>query len=242
MTDSHPPTNGTAPVLGAEIAQPDGELRNSASPKSSPKMMAAGDSHMEPDPMEGRPESPPKSSTQPAQPTHHGPSSTASTTLTKGQTTSSSPTAPTTPSPPQAYPQPTNQPGSHAGPSSHQPLPSPKLLSTHLIAHPSDSAGRAMKKVFPNPNPIYRLVRRFKVKHSVIDGLTPAEEKRWNAEGAALRRRAGWRLKDEPGEGVPVSELFWKVCLILFEAPGGTDSRRCISPSSRHCNEIPYPV
>lgn len=112
---------------------------------------------------------------------------------------------------PSSYPQPAAFPQSPAGPSSHRSVPPPKLLSTHLIAHPNDTAGRAMKKVFPSPNPIKRLIRRFKVKHSVIDGLTPSQEEHWNAKGSALRRRAGWRLKDEEGDGVPVSELFWKV-------------------------------
>jgi hypothetical protein len=58
---------------------------------------------------------------------------------------------------------------------------------------------------------VLRLLNRFKVKHSVISGLSAAEEKRWQAEGPALRRKAGWKLPGEEGEGVEVGELFWKV-------------------------------
>lgn len=134
----------------------------------------------------------------------------------ESKTTYSSTATHVSASPPRAYPQPVSISPLAAGPSSgsspNRAIPPPQLLSTHLIAHPSDSAGRAIRKVFPSPNPISRLIRRFKVKHSVISGLTSAEEKRWNAEGGALRRRAGWKLKDENEDGVVVSELFWKVC------------------------------
>ena len=144
---------------------------------------------------------------QPAQVANDVPS-TDSNNRTNVQTTSNSPTVSTSPSPPSAYRQPPVSLQPDAGPSVS---PAPKLISTHLIAHPSDSAKKAIKKVFPGPNPVLRLARRFRVKHSVISGITPAEEKRWNAEGAALRRKNGWRLEDEAGDGVPVGELFWKV-------------------------------
>jgi hypothetical protein len=71
--------------------------------------------------------------------------------------------------------------------------------------------GQAIRAQFPKPNPLLRLARRFKVKHSVISGLSPAEEEKWQAEGLKLRRKAGWKLEGEEGEGVVVSELFWKV-------------------------------
>jgi hypothetical protein len=68
-----------------------------------------------------------------------------------------------------------------------------------------------MHAQFPKPNPVIRLARRFKVEHSVIKGMTEKEWKRYNAQGAELRRKAGWKM--EPGEeGTPVGELFWKVC------------------------------
>ena len=72
-----------------------------------------------------------------------------------------------------------------------------------------------MHAVFPKRNPIVRLLRRFKIKHSVIAGMTQKEMARWTAEGASLRTKAGWRLEGETGadvaDRVVVSDMFWKV-------------------------------
>lgn len=110
--------------------------------------------------------------------------------------------APVTP-----YPQPT------AGPSQVKTKAEPKrkLLSTHLLANPSHSVSKAIKKEFPYPNPLFRLLKRFRVKHSVIDGLTKEEMERWEKEGKSLREKAGWKMPGEEGDGIVVSELFWKV-------------------------------
>ena len=124
-----------------------------------------------------------------------------------GHTPHSPPSPSASPIPPSAYPQPL---------SPKHTVPPPKLISTHLISHPTDTASRAIRTVFPKPNPILRLVRRFKVKHSVISGLTDSETRRWEAEGPALRRRAGWRFADEGGEGVVIGQLFWKVGRVIW--------------------------
>lgn len=90
-----------------------------------------------------------------------------------------------------------------AGPSRH-------ILSSYVAANPSHTVKRAMHAQFPKPNPIIRLARRFKVKHSVIKGMTEKEWKHYNARGAELRKKAGWKM-EEGEEGTPVGELFWKV-------------------------------
>ncbi|KAL7418972.1 hypothetical protein Q5752_006656 [Cryptotrichosporon argae] len=112
------------------------------------------------------------------------------------------------------------------------PAVSTRTLAAHLAQHPTHSAARAVRHVFPAPNPVRRLARRFRVKHSVIDGLSDKEMRHWEAEGPALRRRAGWRLASDTDtaagaegsgsvsaaapEGVLVSELFWKMYLSLL--------------------------
>ncbi len=116
-----------------------------------------------------------------------------------------------------AYPQPgpqhTETP--QAGPSkSHSKR---KLLSTHLISHPKHPVSKAIKTEFPLPNPVIRLIRRFRVKHSVIEGLTKEEMDKWEKEGKNLRMKAGWKLPGEEGDGAVVSELFWKVRRRLHE-------------------------
>ena len=117
--------------------------------------------------------------------------------------TSSTPSSPPGSS---AYAQPES---AVAGPSS---LSSFRLLSHHLEKHPNDTAAQAVQTMFPKPNPVRRLARRFKVKHSVISGLTKKEMKRWTAEGEVLRKKAGWKLKGEELEGrTEVGDLFWKV-------------------------------
>lgn len=132
--------------------------------------------------------------------------STVPTTITKPSAGPSSPPSPTAAS---AYPQP------HACPSKPS-LPAPasnRLLTTHLLAHPDHTAKKAIHTQFPNPNPIIRLARRFKVKHSVIKGMTDHEWKRYEKMAPELKRKAGWKRAGAPAEeeGVEVSELFWKV-------------------------------
>lgn len=85
------------------------------------------------------------------------------------------------------------------------------LLSSYISAHPTHTVRKAIKTLYPLPNPIVRAVRRFRVKHSVIAGMTDAEMKYWEAQGPDLRRKAGWKLPGEAGPGAEVSELFWKV-------------------------------
>lgn len=98
----------------------------------------------------------------------------------------------------------------------------PRSLSSHLASHPQDSAARAIRKTYPKPNPILRFLRRFKVRHDVIKGMSEQELERFERkEGKKRRRLASWRLAEEDtaedriGEdGVErpvVSELFWKV-------------------------------
>lgn len=125
-------------------------------------------------------------------------------------TAPSSPTTSTAPiTKPSAYPQPVPP---SAGPGGTSPAkPRKKMLSTHLVQHPSHPVSKAIRAEFPHPNPLFRLLRRFRVKHSVIDGLTKEEMAKWEAEGKELRRKAGWKFEGEEGEGVIVSELFWKV-------------------------------
>ncbi|WVQ99684.1 hypothetical protein IAU59_006823 [Kwoniella sp. CBS 9459] len=149
---------------------------------------------------------------------------------------------PVTPQPPSAYSQPgpsaapapaaaatarvtATSTNAHAGPSTAATIPSTipssskqsKLISTYLTAHPTHSAGKAIHKTFPQPNPLIKLARRFKVKHSVINGLTADEMRKWEKEGEELRRKAGWRLEGEHGkEGTVVSDLFWKMYISLL--------------------------
>ncbi|KAJ9118674.1 hypothetical protein QFC22_003894 [Naganishia vaughanmartiniae] len=103
----------------------------------------------------------------------------------------------------------------------------PRSLSSHLARHPKDSAGRAIRKTYPKPNPVLRFLRRFKVRHDVIKGMSEQELVRFERkEGKKRRRLAGWRLAEEDtaedkiGEdGVErpvVSELFWKVYMSIM--------------------------
>lgn len=149
---------------------------------------------------------------------------------------STSPNSPTTARAHFAYPQPASQPIA----SSSTPSSSRKVLSTHIQNHPNDSVGTAIRKQFPLPNPLFRLVRRFHVKHSVIEGLTNEEMAKWEKEGKSLRDKAGWKLEGEEGDGAVVSELFWKVRLTaisrrrshwrgLTERLRGTDAQMYLS-------------
>ncbi|WWC94525.1 hypothetical protein V866_001371 [Kwoniella sp. B9012] len=138
----------------------------------------------------------------------------------------SSSSVPPTPQPPSAYAQP--HPQSHSSDhnvntfpekqKSSSPTSSSKLISTYLNDHPTHSAGKAIYSNFPQPNPLFRLIRRFKVKHSVINGLTDEEMRKWQAQGKDLRKKAGWRFDHEEGEGgeAVVGELFWKMYISLL--------------------------
>ncbi|WVN87683.1 uncharacterized protein L203_102871 [Cryptococcus depauperatus CBS 7841] len=95
-------------------------------------------------------------------------------------------------------------------------LAPPKLLSTYLLKHPDHPVEKAINHEFHLPNPLLRLFRRFKVKHSVISGLTEQEIEKWENRGRELRQRAGWRLQNEQGDGAVVSELFWKMYISLL--------------------------
>lgn len=96
------------------------------------------------------------------------------------------------------------------------PPPALKTIASYVAQHPDRSVKHAMHTVFPKPNPISRLLHRFQVKHSVIDGLTDKEMQYWEAQGPELRRRAGWKLPGEDGPGAEVSPLFWKMYLSLM--------------------------
>ncbi|EIW65928.1 hypothetical protein TREMEDRAFT_35660 [Tremella mesenterica DSM 1558] len=90
-----------------------------------------------------------------------------------------------------------------------------KLISTYLAQHPDHSAKQAMKHLFPLPNPLKRLAKRFKVKHSVINGMTEKELRHWTARETELKRKAGWKVAGEE-DGVECSDLFWKMYLSLM--------------------------
>lgn len=91
-------------------------------------------------------------------------------------------------------------------------LPPAKTVSSYLAANPKSTPGKAISHLFPKKNPISRLIHRFQVKHSVINGLSAEELHKWEKKiGPQARRRAGWKLEGEQGEGAVVSELFWKV-------------------------------
>ncbi|OWZ78847.1 hypothetical protein C366_02346 [Cryptococcus neoformans Tu401-1] len=115
---------------------------------------------------------------------------------------------------PPAYPQPRATPEVDSSASST--LPPPKLLSTHLAKHPNHTVGKAIRTNFPRPNPLIRLIKRFRVKHSVIEGLTEQEMRKCEERGEELRRKAGWRFEGEKGEGTVVSQLFWKMYISLL--------------------------
>lgn len=120
------------------------------------------------------------------------------------------------PQPPLVYPQSPGNPEVGSSPKGYEtsksiPLPPPKLLSTYLVKHPNHTVGKAIRTNFPQPNPLLRLIRRFRVKHSIIDGLTEKEMRKYEERGEELRRKAGWKFEGEEGEGTVVSQLFWKV-------------------------------
>ena len=97
-------------------------------------------------------------------------------------------------------------------------LPPAKTVASYLAEHPKSTPGKAISHLFPKKNPVSRLIHRFQVKHSVINGLTKEELEKWERKvGPQARRRAGWKLEGEEGEGVVVSEIFWKVSQIQTE-------------------------
>lgn len=91
-----------------------------------------------------------------------------------------------------------------------------RTIANALAQHPDRSVKHVVNKVFPRANPLKRLLHRFHVKHSVINGLTDAELAHWEAQGPELRRLAGWKLPGEEGPGAEVSPLFWKMYLSLM--------------------------
>ncbi|WWC69916.1 uncharacterized protein I206_103860 [Kwoniella pini CBS 10737] len=128
--------------------------------------------------------------------------------------------SPSTPHPPKAYAQPQHQqPNNHTMSekvnSSSIPSSS-KLISTYINKHPNHSVGKAIHNTFPKRNPLVRFIRRFKVKHSVINGLTEEELNKGQAKGKELRKKAGWKFEDEEGEGAVVGDLFWKMYMSLL--------------------------
>ena len=114
------------------------------------------------------------------------------------------------PAGPYAQPKPQDShthPTSGAGPSG----PPKQLLSTYMAAHPNDTVRDAIKERFPLPNPLVRLFKRFRVKHSVIEGMTNEEMDHWEAQRETLMQKAGWKMEGTEGPGTEVTELYWKV-------------------------------
>lgn len=142
--------------------------------------------------------------------------------------------------------------GAAVSSSSHKPAPvSPRtpfphdqrrLLSHHLLQHPEHTVKKAAQVVFPRPNALMRLARRFQIRHSVINGLSKKEEAHWETEAEVLRKKAGWKARGEAGEGVEMSPLFWKAGQALKSDGVLADMGRCTCPSCRPCNEIHCPV
>jgi hypothetical protein len=123
-------------------------------------------------------------------------------------------TAISSPAPVGAYDQPkphaTQQNQPQAGPSG----PPKRLLSTYMRDHPDDTVRDAIKERFPPPNPLIRLFKRFRIKHSVIEGMTQDEMDHWEAQRETLMQKAGWKMQGTEGPGTEVSELYWKVSFI----------------------------
>lgn len=118
----------------------------------------------------------------------------------------------TSPALPGPYAQPQPKASSHhptpgAGPSG----PPKTLLSTYMKDHPDDTVRDAIKERFPLPNPLVRLFKRFRVKHSVIEGMTKEEMDHWEAQRDVLMQKAGWKMEGTEGPGTEVTELYWKV-------------------------------
>jgi hypothetical protein len=131
------------------------------------------------------------------------------------------------PAGPYAQPQPQatvpRQKQPEAGPSG----PPKRLLSTHMADHPNDTVRDAIKERFPLPHPLVRLFKRFRIKHSVIEGMTKEEMDHWESQRETLMQKAGWKMEGTDGPGTEVTELYWKVCLCLHGSWGAND--RCTS-------------
>ncbi|KLT45387.1 hypothetical protein CC85DRAFT_306614 [Cutaneotrichosporon oleaginosum] len=93
------------------------------------------------------------------------------------------------------------------------PLPPPKTIAAYMAENPGTSVAKAMAHLFPKSQPFSRFMARFPGKHSVIKGLSEKELAFLESQGPEIRRRAGWKLPGEEGDGVEVSELFWKIYL-----------------------------
>ena len=87
-----------------------------------------------------------------------------------------------------------------------------------MAQHPDHAVKDAINKHFPLSNPIIRLLKRFRVKHSVIEGMTAEEMKHWEGQRDVLMRKAGWRMQGEEGQETEVTELFWKVRLSRIDS------------------------
>jgi hypothetical protein len=116
-----------------------------------------------------------------------------------------------------AQPQPTHN-GTESTHTEAQPKAGPSgppkyLLSTHMRDHPDDTVRDAIKERFPLPNPLIRLFKRFRVKHSVIEGMTKEEMDHWESQRETLMQKAGWKMEGTEGPGTEVTELYWKVSL-----------------------------
>jgi hypothetical protein len=137
----------------------------------------------------------------------------------------------------------------------------PASLASYLTIHPNRPVRKAVKHLYPRAPAIIRLLRRFKVRHDVICGLTEKEMQEWETrEGKRRRKEAGWRLESEvderlDGNGVEravVSPLFWKVsttsqqqtkpALACSDHLCTRPRPRCTLPSFQHYNAIHCPV
>ncbi|BEI93363.1 uncharacterized protein CcaverHIS019_0509910 [Cutaneotrichosporon cavernicola] len=93
------------------------------------------------------------------------------------------------------------------------PWPPAQTLAGYMAENPNKSVASAMANVFPKSQPFSRFMARIPGKHSVIKGLTERELVFLESQGPEIRRRAGWKFKGEEGDGVEVTELFWKMYL-----------------------------
>ena len=155
-------------------------------------------------------------------PSHRGPPRSALPDFLPPSKPTELPTEPQdSPAPVGAYAQPHPEPRHNQAESTHTetqakagPSGPPKyLLSTHMRDHPDDTVRDAIKERFPLPNPLIRLFKRFRVKHSVIEGMTKEEMDHWEAQRETLMQKAGWKMEGTEGPGTEVTELYWKVSL-----------------------------
>lgn len=95
-------------------------------------------------------------------------------------------------------------------------LPPAKTLWSYMADHPEKSVAQAMAHLYPKSKGFSRFMGRFGGKHSAIKGLSEQELARLEARGPEIRRRAGWKLPGEEGEGAEISPLFWKIYLSIL--------------------------